>query len=137
MSRLILGIIKSGTRALSSERKEANAFTPEPSLASSSPDLWPISLKGEDKSMSHTATFQLFNRGLHKGASLQIYLMISPMMALTPNSVLHTNTAWANTEDSCSKCCSSWITFTLVPERVWREYSTRLKHFIIINSHAE
>lgn len=42
-------------------------------------------------------------------------LITSPMMGLIPYSVLHTDTAWANTDDNCSKCCSNWITFTLAP----------------------
>lgn len=45
-------------------------------------------------------------------------LIISPMIALRPYSVLHTETAWANTEDNCSKCCSNWITLTLAPGNI-------------------
>lgn len=41
---LMLGIINSGTSVPSSERKEAKALTPDPSLASSSLDFRPISL---------------------------------------------------------------------------------------------
>lgn len=44
--------------------------------------------------------------------------MTSPMIALTPYSVLHTDTAWANTDDNCSKCWSIWITFTPAPVTV-------------------
>lgn len=41
----MLGIMVSGTRELSSDRKLEKAFTPEASLASSSLDFRPISLK--------------------------------------------------------------------------------------------
>lgn len=46
---LMLGIINSGTSVPSSERKEAKALTPDPSLASSSLDFRPISLWMEEK----------------------------------------------------------------------------------------
>lgn len=45
----------------------------------------------------------------------QLYLMISPTMALTPNSELQVATACAHTPASCSKCWRSWITFTRAP----------------------
>lgn len=56
------------------------------------------------------------------------YLITSPMMALIPYSVLHTDTAWAKTDDNCSKCCSSWLTFTLASVKVWKKYT--IKHCI-------
>ena len=48
INTLTLGFMTSGTMVLSSERKEENALTPDPSLASSSRDFCPISLRRED-----------------------------------------------------------------------------------------
>lgn len=72
----------------------------------------------------------MINHGLKTDAwMMQANLMTSPMIALMPYSVLHTDTAWANTVDNCSKCCNSWITLTLAPVRVQKEHTLELKTF--------
>ena len=53
--------------------------------------------------------------------------MTSPMIALTPYSVLHTDTAWANTDDNCSKCCNNWITLTPAPIKFQEQTLKRYK----------
>lgn len=59
-------------------------------------------------------------------------LITSPIIALTPYSVLHTDTAWAKTDDNCSKCCSNWITFTLAPASLDLIYNWGKKRQLLI-----